>query len=262
MDEALDLERLRASVRAIGALGAPVEALMERLEQAGGGGGPVMLDEIEDVAAVVQRVQKAVQEALSGTPRGDTGEFPRPATVTADAGVELGPLVQTEVEKALETLAGKWREDILARTVAEVSQKTAKGLSDLIQSRAFLDRIVPQVLTKAEDAARRSVGELGLSLRQQIREELEKAAANSGSGGGEGGGGASAAQVVEEVLQKLNDSGVLDRAPAATGAPVNLDDVFDSRTFKESLEARLHHIVKYIEADVVPDAVKKAMKDG
>ncbi|MHC5019703.1 MAG: hypothetical protein ACYTGX_06245 [Planctomycetota bacterium] len=237
-DDALDLDRLRDAVHAIGILGAPVDALLERLDQAGGAGGPVMLDEIEEVSAVVLRVQKAVQEALSGAARGDTADVQAGAVMVGlPEGADVGPLVQAEVAKALETTGEGWRADILARTVAEVSQKTAKGLSDLIQSRAFLDRIVPQVLSKAEETARRAVGELGLSLRQQIREELEKAGAGEGGGGG---GGAS----------------------AATGAPVNLEEVFDSHHFKEALEARLHHIVKYIENDVVPDTLKKIQREG
>ena len=252
MDDTIDLEVLRRRVEAIGTLGAPVGALLERLDQAAPDDGPVLLEELESVVQAVERVTAAVRDALAGAPEDDSVAAATAVAAAPPADAALDAMVKQQVDKTLQAVYASWREDILARTIAEVSTRTAKGISDLLRSRAFLDRIMPQVVSKAEEAARRSVGELGLALRQQVHEQISEA---KGSGGK--GTGASAAEVVDEVLKRLNDSGVLDRAPAAGGASLNLEDILDSQAFKTALEDRLHHIVTYIKNDVVPSELKK-----
>lgn len=246
MDEALDLDQVRRRVEALGALGAPVEALRERLAQAAPDGGPVLIDELEAVIEVVDRATDAVRRALASAP--DTPEVAAATAVAAApvADAALAAMVTQQVDRALAAAYGSWREDILARTVAEVSTRTARGIADLLQSRAFLDRVLPQVLAKADEAARRAVGELSQQLRGQTR--------------GGTAPGATAEALVAEVLKRLNDSGVLDgHAPAAVPPAA---DVLDSEQFKAVLEDRLHHIVTYIKSEVVPSEIRRALQEA
>ena len=157
-----DLAMLRRRVEAIGALGAPVEVLLERLAQAAPENGPVLLDELEEVVAVVDRVTAVVRDALAGAPAGAIAE----ATATAGAPVAdaaLATLVKGQVDKALQAAENvvpviradaleRWGEEIVAAALdavsatlttdelRELNRRVAAGEDDTIVAAEWLSR--------------------------------------------------------------------------------------------------------------------------
>ncbi len=254
MAEAFTPEQLRQRVSALAVLGADVGGLEARLSQAASArecGDLIRArDLLSEVSAAVARAAAGASLAV-----GEEGG----ATPPGAPGVE--DAVRREVEASLSQLQAAWREDLLNRTIAEVSARTARGLADLVRSGAFLEKIGPALQARAEEVARRAVNELAAELRRGIQEELAAVRASApaspaAADAGSSGVAADSQAVVDAVLQKLNDAGILDRKPAVLPGDWTPAKLFESSEFKELLEDRLYHIVNYVKNELLPQALK------
>ncbi|MCI0343716.1 MAG: hypothetical protein L0216_21630 [Planctomycetales bacterium] len=253
MPEALTPEQLRQRVSALAVLGADVAGLEARLAQAASAreGGDLIRarDLLSEVSAAVGRAAAGASLAVA-----EEGE------VAPGGSAEVAEVARREVEAALTRMQGAWRDDLLNRTISEVSARTARGLADLVRSGAFLEKIGPALQARAEDVARRAVNELAAELRRGIQEELAaaraSAPASAGAEAGPGGAPADSQAVVDAVLQKLHDAGILDRKPAVLPGDWTPAKLFESPEFKELLEDRLYHIVNYVKNELLPQALK------
>ena len=249
---------LRGWLAALATLGCEVgvlEAMVARAVASRAAGG-------DDADETLREVETAIGHAVAGGRLGLAG-----GQATDGAGGPAGPsleevtaIARREAEASLARARAGWQEDLVGRTVAEVASRTGRAIADLAQSGAFLEKVTPAILSKAEDTARRSVAELAGSLRQQLKDEVSRTKRLTKDGAKTPGPGLQ--DVVDEVLKRLHEAGLLDPKPDAAAPALTPAQILDSREFKEVLEDRLHHIVNFVKNEVVPDEVRKLLKLG
>lgn len=251
----VDLRRWLAALASLGCEVGVLEAMVARAIASRAAGGNDADETLHEVEAAVGRAVAGARLALAGgagdgVPEGRSG-------ASFD---EVSAIARREAEAVLARVQAGWQDEMVGRTVAEVASRTGRAIADLAQSGAFLDKVTPTLLSKAEDTARRSVAELAGSLRQQLKDEVSRTRRLTKDGAKAPGPGLQ--DVVDEVLKRLHEAGLLDPKPGAPAPALTPAQILDSGEFKEVLEDRLHHIVNFVKNEVVPDEVRKLLKLG